>query len=200
MINLKGAVISTQIDGELRQIGHVVNYFQGPSPRDGAIVYATTGTIEFMMPGATRWFLVDPDYARRILTLRRQLRLKGRPGWKRLKTGRGTWAMPLENTVIITESYHSTYRFRRVRIAPCPNRGDAMYHHETCVMGSCSDDEVCVACTCGWTGPSAATEEQAVRLHNSRAGMGFIPITPWIVHRSRRKRPFVVDDDDDLPF
>lgn len=203
MINLKGAMISAEIDGVRKPIGTVMNYIPDPVARSGPIVIAATGKIEFMIGRSTRYFLIDPAYPARVLTLRRQMRLKGRPGWKRSKPGRGTWALSLNDTVEVMAPHHSGYRFRRVRIAPCPNRNDPLCHHEVCVVDGCGDDGVYVCCTCGWTGPTATSEEQAVRLHNAKAGMGYIPITPWIVHRPRKKWPGPsgqIGEDDDLPF
>lgn len=102
------------------------------------------------------------------------------------------WHHPVETTAAF--DWHDEYfRERRLRIGPCP---EDHRRHELTVMPIGADDLSSVCCTCGWVGPTAATDEEAVRLHNARYGFGVDPATPWIVHDVSREDIAA----DELPF
>lgn len=100
-----------------------------------------------------------------------------------------------------TCEWHDTYwRERRVRVAACPettNR-ECHYSHELTVAEAFPDNLSHVYCTCGWVGPGADTDENAVILHNSTQGVGFDPVSPWVIHQNPPDT--IIGADDELPF
>ncbi len=107
---------------------------------------------------------------------------------------------------IVVCDWHDTYwRERRVRIAPCPGVLPDHYPHERVVCDDPDDEGLYrprICCSCGWVGPHAETEEQAVEAFNRPHGFGIEPLTEWIAHE-RACRPLghgVEGQDDHLPF
>lgn len=101
------------------------------------------------------------------------------------------------DAITVCEWGADAWRERHVRIAPCPKAGaEERWTHELTVADAFDDEQPHVYCTCGWIGPAAETEEQAVAAHNKPHGLDIEPLSEWVVH----KRMPTNDDAFDLPF